>query len=88
MIIPDFGFITRILNIKESDIQSLDKVFRDNVAYYYLELKSSLKECPFCHGALILVYLILFLSFQAQIDIQLLSWKCWVVISFIAYPWL
>ena len=54
MIVPDFVFITRILNIKESDIQSLDAVFRDNAAYYYLELKSSLKECPYCHGVLIL----------------------------------
>ena len=44
MIIPDFGFITRILNIKESDIQSPDTVFRDNVAYYYLELKKFLRR--------------------------------------------
>ena len=53
-IIPDFDFITTLLNINEDDVESLD-VFRkeDNTIIYKLTLKKTGMNCPMCGNKMI-----------------------------------
>lgn len=53
IIIPDFDFITTLLNIKSEEIEDL-KVFtcKDSVAYH-ITLKGKIPECPYCGARMI-----------------------------------
>lgn len=53
MIIPNFDFITTLLNIKTDQVEKLEAVSAEEKVSYYVSLKSDRKECPYCGGALI-----------------------------------
>ena len=53
MIIPNFDFITTLLNIKTDQVEKLEAVSTEEKVSYYVSLKSDRKECPYCGGALI-----------------------------------
>ena len=53
MIIPNFDFITTLLNLRKEDTDSIDAISNDGTVSYYVTLKRTMKECPYCSGRLI-----------------------------------
>ena len=48
MIIPDFDFITTLLNIRKEAVEHLDPVNSNGAIIYHITLKRKLSECPYC----------------------------------------
>ena len=48
MIIPNFDFITTLLNVSEQDIECCDVSKIDNVIHYTITLKRERLSCPYC----------------------------------------
>ena len=51
--IPNFDFITTLLNLRKEDVETIDAISNDGVVNYYVTLKRTMKECPYCSGKLI-----------------------------------
>lgn len=53
MIIPNFDFITTLLNLRKEDVDSIDAISNDDTVSYHVTLKRTLEKCPYCSGKLI-----------------------------------
>ena len=53
MIIPDFDFITTLLNISADQIESLHVVSSKESVDYFISLKAEIPDCPYCGNKMI-----------------------------------
>lgn len=53
MIIPDFDFITSLLNISADQIESLHVVSSKESVDYFISLKAEIPDCPYCGNKMI-----------------------------------
>ena len=53
MIIPDFDFITSLLNISADQIESLHAVSSKESVDYFISLKAEIPDCPYCGNKMI-----------------------------------
>ena len=53
MIIPDFDFITTLLNISEDRIEKLDVRTSEGKVDYFISLKARIPDCPYCGSRMI-----------------------------------
>lgn len=54
MIIPDFDFITTLLNISKEQAENLYVTSSDEKVEYHLTLKAKIPDCPYCGNKMIL----------------------------------
>ena len=53
IIIPDFDFITTLLNISADRIENLDVKAAEGKVDYFISLKAQIPDCPYCGGRMI-----------------------------------